>query len=306
MSFQYFNKGEKESLQVLKDIEKAYKKSIKEINEKINGFYGKYAGQNGLTLEETKELLNKSELKDFKSYLNECIRYKKKNNIPSNQYELLKIKAKVTRWDELKTEIQFELDKLTKASENEIEELLYNTYEEGYYKTIFTNQQFIGHSTSFNGLNKQAIGKALNKKYLGDNYSSLIWKNQAKLMTTLNQEIPRGIVLGYNPRKLASQVVNKKLSSNYNNTVRLVRTEYNKILNDATMQGYKASGIKQYEILAALEQKDRTCEYCQELDSRNSNEFYDNADISQNFTMRKGYNFQFVGAAWAGQYTISE
>ena len=38
----------------------------------------------------------------------------------------------------------------------------------------------------------------------------------------------------------------------------------------------------------------------------NSNEFYDNADISQNFTMRKGYNFQFVGAAWAGQYTISE
>lgn len=38
----------------------------------------------------------------------------------------------------------------------------------------------------------------------------------------------------------------------------------------------------------------------------NSNEFYDNADISQNFTMRKGYNFQFVGAAWAGQYTISD
>lgn len=37
----------------------------------------------------------------------------------------------------------------------------------------------------------------------------------------------------------------------------------------------------------------------------NSNQFYDNADLSQNFTMRKGYNFQFVGAAYAGQYTIS-
>jgi hypothetical protein len=37
----------------------------------------------------------------------------------------------------------------------------------------------------------------------------------------------------------------------------------------------------------------------------NSNQFYDNADISQNFTMRKGYNFEFVGAAFAGQYTIS-
>ena len=38
----------------------------------------------------------------------------------------------------------------------------------------------------------------------------------------------------------------------------------------------------------------------------NSNDFYDNADISQNFTMRKGYAFEFVGAAYAGSYTISE
>ena len=38
----------------------------------------------------------------------------------------------------------------------------------------------------------------------------------------------------------------------------------------------------------------------------NSNDFYDNADISQNFTMRKGYDFEFIGAAFAGVYTISE
>lgn len=38
----------------------------------------------------------------------------------------------------------------------------------------------------------------------------------------------------------------------------------------------------------------------------NSNDFYENADISTNFTMRKGYDFQFVGASYAGVYTISE
>lgn len=37
----------------------------------------------------------------------------------------------------------------------------------------------------------------------------------------------------------------------------------------------------------------------------NSNQFYDNADLTQNFTMRKDYDFEFVGAAFAGQYTIS-
>lgn len=38
----------------------------------------------------------------------------------------------------------------------------------------------------------------------------------------------------------------------------------------------------------------------------NSNQFYDNADISQNFTLRKSYDFQFIGAAYAGMYTITD
>lgn len=38
----------------------------------------------------------------------------------------------------------------------------------------------------------------------------------------------------------------------------------------------------------------------------NSNQFYDNADLSQNFTMRKGYDFQFYTGAWVGKYEITE
>ena len=38
----------------------------------------------------------------------------------------------------------------------------------------------------------------------------------------------------------------------------------------------------------------------------NSNQFYENADISQNFTMRKSYDFQFIGASYAGMYSITD
>lgn len=37
----------------------------------------------------------------------------------------------------------------------------------------------------------------------------------------------------------------------------------------------------------------------------NSNNFYDNADLTQNFTYRKNYGFSFIGASYAGVYTIS-
>ena len=215
-----------------------------------------------MTLEEAKQLLTKSELKSFKEYLKECIKFKKENQIPSKQYDLLKLKTKVTRWDELKTQLQFELDKLTIANQDSIEKLLYDNYEEGYYKTIFDAEQFQGFSSSFNGLDKQAIGKAINTKWLGDNYSSRIWKNENSLMNILNQELPRGLALGTNPRELSKQV-SKRLNTNYNNTVRLVRTEYANVLNNSTLAGYKASGIDRYQILAALDE--RTCDDCDDF-----------------------------------------
>lgn len=37
----------------------------------------------------------------------------------------------------------------------------------------------------------------------------------------------------------------------------------------------------------------------------NSNQFYENADLSQNFTARKAYAFEFTGAAYMGKYEIT-
>lgn len=37
----------------------------------------------------------------------------------------------------------------------------------------------------------------------------------------------------------------------------------------------------------------------------NSNQFYDNADLTQNFTMRKSWAFEFVSGAFAGSYKIT-
>lgn len=38
----------------------------------------------------------------------------------------------------------------------------------------------------------------------------------------------------------------------------------------------------------------------------NSNQFYDNADLSQNFTMRKAWDTVFASAAFGGKYVITE
>ena len=130
-----FLAGEKDALQVAKELKAVYKKAYKEIETKLNLFYGKYAAENKMTLEEAKKLLNKSELKDFKSYINDMIKMGKKENFTDeqlNEFKKLYAKAKVSRLDELQANIKYELDKLTVTNKKDIRALLENTYEEGY------------------------------------------------------------------------------------------------------------------------------------------------------------------------------
>jgi SPP1 gp7 family putative phage head morphogenesis protein len=263
-----FLDGEKDALELAKQLQANYKRTIREIEFKINAFYGKYASKEGIELQEAKQLLNRQELKEFKDYIKEMLAMGKKENFSPEQmakFKQLYAKARISRLQELEAEIEYELSKLTSANEEQLAILLANTYEEGYYETIFDVEKFKGFSSSFSGLNKQAIGKAIYAKYEGANFSQRLWKNQTNLITILEKEIPRGITLGYNPRKLAD-LTSKKLGTNYNNTVRLIRTEYNKVLNDATYQGYVACRIAQYQILATLD--NRTSEICQEMDSK--------------------------------------
>lgn len=263
-----FLDGEKDALELAKQLQANYKKAIREIELKINAFYGRYASKEGIDLQEAKQLLNREELKEFKDYIKEILAMGKKENFSPEQmakFKQLYAKARISRLQELETQIDYELSKLTSTNEEQLATLLANTYEEGYYETIFDVEQFKGFSSSFSGLNKQAIGKVIYAKYEGANFSQRLWKNQTNLMTILEKEIPRGVTLGYNPRKLAD-LTSKKLGTNYNNTVRLIRTEYNKILNDATYDGYIACNVAQYQILATLD--NRTSEICQEMDSK--------------------------------------
>lgn len=263
-----FLAGEKDALTFASSLKHNYNEAIKNIEDQINIFYGKYQTATGMDMTTIRKLLNKSELKSFKSYLNELVEYAKVHKFDKTyrkDIQLLKLKTNISRMEELKTKINFEIQKLNNKVDNEMGNFLGETYEEGYYKTIFNNQQLLHFSSSFNELNVKAIEKAISTPYMTENYSQVLWKNKTSLENILNQQIPQGIILGQNPNKVAS-IASKKLDTNYKSTVRLVRTEYNLILNDATAQGYLECGIDKYELLATLD--GRTSYICQEMDGK--------------------------------------
>ena len=263
-----FLQGEKDILKFANQLKDNYNSALKQIENELNIFYGKYQAQTGLDMVTIRKILAPDELKDFKTYLNEIIAISKKKGM-TKQYieelELLKTKLRISRLQELQTKINFQIQSLSKDVEVQMKDKLSEVFETGYYKTIFNNDQFFKLAASFTELNLAAIEKAVSTEYMAESFSQVIWRNTNTLNQLLNKSIPQGIILGYNPKKVAN-IATKNLKTNYNATVRLIRTEYNLILNDGAAKGYKEAGIDKYELLATLD--NRTSDICQTMDGK--------------------------------------
>lgn len=210
--------GEKQGLQLVKALENNYKTCLQEIEKQINAFYGKYAAAGKLDLQTARKQLSKEELKSFRKQLDDIIQYAKNNKLATdyiNKMKLLNIKLKVSRLQALETEIQYELAKLSVETEKQLSGYLSETYKDNYYKAIYNMEQDIGYKIGFERLSTNIIEKAISKNYYLGNYSvgiNKVWENTYYLNTILEQKIPQGLALGYNPKKLAN-IVDKQLNT---------------------------------------------------------------------------------------------
>ena len=261
-----FLEGETDILKVASSLKKQYELATKEIEKQINIFYGKYQTTSGLDMTAIKKQLSKSELKDFKTNLNELIEYAKNHQFDSDfikQKRLLNLKTKISRLEELNTNIEFEMHKLSNINAEQVKKSMYDIYDDTYMKTIYNVDTATGIATSFTMPNTKAVTRLLDKSIDINNYTVGLYKSPNKLINILETRIPQGMILGYNPQKVA-KLASNALDTDYNSTVRLVRTEYNYAMNQATKDGYKECGIEQYQILATLDE--RTCYDCGNFD----------------------------------------
>ena len=265
-----FEAGEKDILQLATELKDNYDRAIAEIEKEINAFYGKFAKEQGITIQQAKKLLDKTQLKSFKVQLDDYIEYSKEHEFDKNYIQeltLLKYRTNVSRLEELKANIKFQIAKLTSKNQSQIFNELLKSYDEAYLAGIFNISSDIGLSIMFAKPAISVIEKYLTYPTNVGNYAigkNQIWEYQIpKLMNILNTQIPQGIVLGQNPVKVAKQAA-KVLNTDLNNTIRLVRTEYNHIFNEATFDSYKACGVEQYQIVVTLDE--RTCDHCGPMD----------------------------------------
>ena len=258
-----FNKG----TEAYREYVKILSESKKEIENKIAKLYAKYQQEVtklGIDKIQANKLLRGTEYKEWRydigKYVKEIEKLKKINPVEfrkmSVELETLAYRSRISRLDSLKAGVDYELIQAGEKIKGKVTDTLADVYEDTY--TSFVEDLNFKKGV----ISSSTIKMALEQEWSGANYSSRIWSNIDNLAKAIKNEVIVGLNKGINYRTM-SQNIAKKFDTSYKNAERLVRTETAHIQNQATLMGYKDSGVVKYEFLAVLDS--RTSHTCASL-----------------------------------------
>ena len=261
-------KREAKAFTTIQDIEKEYKialeKAKQDINKEISRITTTYMNDNILNYNEALKLLKGDDYKvwkkDLHDYMKEYNKLLKTAPLDAQklylEIETLSAKSRISRLDSLKAQVDMEMVKLIFGVEDSSKNALNSVYRDTFLEV--TKDLGINAIVS-----RDKIKAVLDRPWSGANFSERLWTNTDNLAQTVKQEIVNGMIQGINLKTMTKRVSEKFETAKKNDVERLLRTEVNYVLNQATLDGYKEAGIEKYEFSATLDS--RTSQICSEL-----------------------------------------
>ena len=261
-------KREAKAFTTIQDIEKEYKialeKAKQNINKELSRIGTTYMKDNNLNYHDALKLLKGDEYKvwkkDLHDYMKEYNKLLKTAPLEAKklylEIETLSARSRMSHLDSLRAQIDMELIKVSSNVDGIAKNTLASIYRDTY--TEVTKDLGINVIVS-----PEKIKTVLDRPWSGANFSERIWNNTDKLAQTVKQEIVNGMIQGINLQTMTKRVSERFETAKKNDVERLLRTEVNYTLNQATLDGYKEAGIEKYEFSATLDS--RTSQICSEL-----------------------------------------
>lgn len=260
----------RQGVQCYAEIEKQYRQAQRQIEGQITAWYGRFATNNGVTIQDAKKMLTAKELAELKWDINQYIQYGEENALSGTwvkELENASARFHISRLEALKLQMQQSLEVMFGNQLDSIDSTMRGLYKSGYYRTAFEIQKGFGVGWDFSTLDDKTISKVINKPWAtdGKNFSERIWGNRQKLVNELNTELTRNIILGQDPQK-AIDAIARKMNTSKSNAGRLVMTEEAFFSSAAQKDCFTELDVEQFEVVATLDS--HTSEICQDMDGK--------------------------------------
>lgn len=269
MSKEYWEKRQHEreakAYSSILEVEKEYKEALERarinINKQISHIGTTYMKDNQLSYAEATKQLKGTEYKIWRKQLDEYMQEWKqlKRTAPVEakklwlEIETLSARSRISRLDTIRTQIDIELSKVSSEAAESTRKTLYGVYGDTYKEVV----KDLGVKSMFS---ESMVKAVIDRPWSGANYSSRLWGNSEKLARVLKQEVATGLIQGINLKTMGKRISDRIEGAKKNDVERLLRTEVNYTMNQATLDGYRDAKIEKYTFDATLDS--RTSQIC--------------------------------------------
>ena len=239
-----------------KHIREIYQNMLDEIEKEINGFYGRYAKKEGITMAEAKKRAAKADIEALGRKAARYVKTKDFSKQANDEMRLYNMTMKVNRLELLKAQIGLEMVAGFDELQKYYEEIL-----TGRTISEFERQAGILGKTIQN--NAKVADAIVNASFHNATFSDRIWMYQGMLKNELSSLLQTGLIQGQNPRRLATHL-RKRFGVSQSNAERLMITELARVQTEAQKQSFERNGFEEYTFLAL----GTACPICRALDGK--------------------------------------
>ena len=256
--------------QTFRQIEPAFEKAQREIEKQIEAWYGRFAKNNDITMQEARKLLNTKELKEFRWDVKEYIKYGRENDLNQawmKELENASARVHINRLEALQIRTQQAAEIAFGNEVDCIDAMARKVFTEDYYHTIYEIQKGFGIGWEIGQIDSRKLETLISKPWAADgkNFSQRIWGQRDQLVSELHTQLTRSCILGKAPDD-AINAIAKKFNTTKNQAGRLVMTEQAYFHSVAQQKAFEDLDVEEFEIVATLDSS--TSEICQEMDGK--------------------------------------
>lgn len=256
----------------LKDFFKYYLLFESTINSIIEKWIYRIAEGNNLSFKSAITLLNAEELQGFKNDISIFVDAGKIENkvFLKETAKILKRKS-ITKLDALKFLYRQHINELYEFEQKNTDILMKNIFNTVRYKSVDKISNKLKISENLSGIGNDELDKIINTAWTvdGKNFSSRLWIEKEKLANNVEKEIIKNISTGRTPYQSVKEIkgfIKKEVKRKKYVANRLLHTESAYFTSLSQMKVYKELGVKEYQIVATLD--NHTSQICRDMDGK--------------------------------------
>ena len=253
-----------------RQIEPAFDSAQREIQRQIESWYGRYAKNNGISMQEARRQLSTKELKEFRWDVSEYIKYGQDNALNGvwmKELENASARVHINRLEALKIRTQHAAEVAFGNELDVLDGMARKVFTEDYYHSIFEVHKGFNLGWEIGQIDERKLDRLITKPWAADgkNFSDRIWQQRSQLVSELHTQLTRSCILGRPPDD-AINAISKKFNTTKNQAGRLVMTEQAYFHSVAQKEAFGELDVEEFEFVATLDS--HTSDICQDMDGQ--------------------------------------